>query len=225
MDAVDRHHTHGGLTVMTRLLSSFLSASFFLAMPALAAAQSSTSGFAGVLGGLTFGTVSAGAVAGNAGVEVAPNLFVIGEIGYMRNVTPKVVQDMFDDFDDQLEFELGVPVALEISVPQVYGFGGLRWSPAGAKVSPFVEGGLGIGRVSFKIDRAEVLGMDIRDEIEDVMGDESVTEEFLFTVGGGVNVALSKSVSMDLGLRYTRLATDDPAIRTVLAYGAIKFGR
>jgi len=222
------NHSHGELTLLTTLRRTLLITSICLALPVVAMAQSpnnSTSGFVGVLGGLTLGTTTSTGIAGNAGIRVAPDVFVIGEIGFMRNVTPKEINDQIDDFNDALEAQLGVPVTLEISVPQLYGFGGLRWNPSRGRVSPFVEGGVGFGRISMKVDRAEVQDIDIRDEVEDAIRSESTSSTaLLFAVGGGVNATISKSTSIDVGVRYTRTTVEDPSINTIMVYGAVKFG-
>jgi opacity protein-like surface antigen len=176
------------------------------------------------LGGVTFGTVTSAAVAGQGGVRIARDLYVIGEVGYMRNVLPKKIRDEFDDLVDEIENEAGVPVSLTVSIPAKYGFGGLRWSPSRGTVSPFVEGGVGVAHVSAKVDEAKVLGVDISDEVENELGDDASVTKVLFALGGGVNARISSTLSADIGFRYTRIATEDPAINSSLVYGALKIG-
>jgi opacity protein-like surface antigen len=195
--------------------------------PALASAQGTSStpqGFVGGLGGVTFGTVTSAAVAGQGGARIAPDLFVIGEVGYMRNVLPKKIRDEIDNLADALAFEAGVPVSLSVSIPAMYGFGGLRWNPSRGAVSPFLEGGVGVAHVNAKVDEAEVLGIDISDEVEDELGDDASATKFLFALGGGVNARMSSTLSADIGFRYTRIATEEPAINSSLLYGALKIG-
>lgn len=215
--------------MMTTLRRTLLIASLSLAVPAAAAAQgsqSSPAGFAGVLGGLTFGATTSSAIAANGGIGIAPGLFVFGELGYMHDVIPGEFKDVVDDLADMLEFQTGARVALDLAVPQIYAFSGMRWSPSRGRVSPFVEGGVGIGRISLRVDRAEVGGIDMRDDVEDAMGDDVNSTALLFAAGGGVNAAISRSASMDLGFRYMRLAAEDPsAVNVAMVYAAIKFGR
>jgi opacity protein-like surface antigen len=111
-----------------------------------------------------------------------------------------------------------------VSIPAKYGFGGLRWSPSRGAVSPFVEGGVGVAHVNAKVDEATVLGIDISDEVKDDIGDDASATKFLFALGGGVNARISSALSADVGFRYTRIATDDPAINSSLLYGALKVG-
>jgi opacity protein-like surface antigen len=194
--------------------------------PAVASAQgtSAPQGFVGGLGGVTFGTVTSAAVAGQGGVRIARDLYVIGEVGYMRNVLPKKIRDQFDDLVDEIENEAGVPVSLTVSIPAKYGFGGLRWSPSRGTVSPFVEGGVGVAHVSAKVDEAKVLGIDISRDVEDELGDDASVTKLLVAVGGGMNARLSSTLSADIGFRYTRIATEEPAINSSLLYGALKIG-
>jgi hypothetical protein len=181
-------------------------------------------GFVGGLGGLTFGTVTSGAVAGRAGAAITPNLFVIGEVGYMRNVLPKKLRDELDDLADAIVFDTGVPVSLTVSVPSTYGFGGLRWIPSRGRVSPFLEGGVGVAHIRARVDKAEVLGIDIRDEVEDALGDDATATKFLVALGGGFNARVSAALSADVGFRYTRIATDEPAINSSLVYAGLNVG-
>jgi hypothetical protein len=195
------------------------------AQPSVAQAQDTPGGFVGALGGLTFGTVTSGAVAGQGGVEVAPGLFVIGEVGYMRNVLPKELRDEIDEMADLLSLIYEVPVDVRMSVPAVYGFGGLRWTPGAGAIVPFVEGGVGVGHISLRIDEADVMGVDFSELIEDELdGDDTNATKFLVALGGGVTVRPSRSLAVDLGFRYTRIATEDPVINSSMAYGAVKVG-
>ena len=196
-----------------------------LAVPASVRAQEAPSGFVGGLGGLTFGTVTSAAVAGQGGAEVAPGLFVIGEVGYMRNVLPKEVRDTVDDVADLLSVIYGVPVDITFSIPATYGFGGLRWSPARGAAAPFVEGGVGVGHISMRVDEVDVLGIDLRGIVEDELDDEDTNAtKFLLALGGGVTLRPSDVIAVDVGYRYTRIATEDPAINSSMVYGAVKFG-
>jgi opacity protein-like surface antigen len=126
---------------------------------------------------------------------------------------------------DALEFELGVSVNVDISVPATYGFGGVRWIQPRTPVAPFLEAGGGVGRIKLSIDRAEIMGIDVSGLIEDELGDEVSDTKFLFVIGGGVNARLATSFSVDAGYRFLRIATEDPAINTSMVYVAIKISR
>ena len=213
---------------MTRSFVRVLCLFVFLALPRLASAQPDAvapAWFVGGLGGVTFGTVTSATVGGQVGFKIAPNLFVIGEVGRMRNVMPKEIQDELDLFVELLELELGVPITFDVSLPATYGFGGVRWMEPGRAVSPFVEAGVGVGRITLKVDKATVLGLDISDEINDVAGADANATELLIAVGGGVTASLGQSAWLDVGYRYTRIAAGDPSINASMLYAAVKFGR
>jgi outer membrane protein with beta-barrel domain len=197
-----------------------------IASPVSAQGTSNSRVFVGGLGGVTFGTATSSAIAGQVGVRIMPNVFVIGEIGRMQNVLPGDIADQIQEGIDFLE-QAGIPVDIDVKAPAVYGFGGLRWAQAGRRIAPFVEGGVGFGHITADVS-GTVGGIDVSDFIEDELGDldQSVTE-FLIAFGGGVNIGLTRTVAIDAGYRYTRIFTDEEPPNTSLVYGAIKimFGR
>jgi opacity protein-like surface antigen len=69
------------------------------------------------------------------------------------------------------------------------------------------------------------MGVDFSELIEDELdGDDTNATKFLVALGGGVTVRPSRSLAVDLGFRYTRIATEDPVINSSMAYGAVKVG-
>ena len=199
----------------------------FPLIPATAFAQGTAADmtwFAGGLGGLTFGTETSGAVGGQFGVKVARNLFVIGEVGRMQNVIPKKVKDDLDDLIDGLEEELGVPITVDVSLPATYFFGGLRWIQPRPGIAPFVEGGVGAGHISIKAERIEILGIDVSDEFEEELGDDENATKFLLALSAGITAKLGQRAALDVGYRYSRIATEEPSINTSMVYVAVKFG-
>ena len=207
--------------MIIRVIRSALLVAALALVPASAFAQG-TPWFVGGLGGITFNTESNAAFGAQFGVQVRPNLFVIGEVGQMRNVMPTE----FSDFFDELRSDFDVPLTLDVRIPTTYAFGGVRYVQPRQTVSPFVEAGVGFGRVSLKIDRAEAFGIDFKQELEDELdAADFASNEFLLALGGGVHARFRESVGLDVGYRYTRIATDDPAINVSMIYAAIKFSR
>ena len=82
-----------------RIRSVLLGTAFLLTTATGAAAQGASSprAFVGGLGGVTFGTATSSAIAGQVGVRISRDLFVIGEIGRMWDVTPSEVSDEIED--------------------------------------------------------------------------------------------------------------------------------
>lgn len=180
----------------------------------------------GGLGGVTFGTVSSAGAAGRVGFKLAPNVFLIGEAGRMGNVMPKELEEFAQFLEDDLEFELGAPVTLEFSVPANYGFVGVRFVQPRQSLNLFAEAGIGAGQISVNLSKAEVLGIDVTDDVNDLIDDEVPSEtKVLFALGGGLNVPMGQRTSIDVGYRYTRIATEDPAINSSMVYAAFVFGR
>ena len=205
-----------------------------LAAPAAAQDPPGPRMFAGGLAGVTFGTETSSAIAGQFGVRIARDLFVIGEFGRMQNVLPDEVADQLPLAEEFLEGILGLPVNIEIKAPALYGFGGIRWAQSGRRIAPFAEAGLGFAHLTGDL---KVNGVDIENILEEFgadFGDVSdlSTNEFLLAFGGGVNIGLTRTVSVDAGYRFTRIFTEEftqlldaeiPAPNTSMVYGAVKF--
>jgi hypothetical protein len=212
-----------------RIRSVLLGTAFLLTTATGAAAQGASSprAFVGGLGGLTFGTATSSAIAGQVGVRISRDLFVIGEVGRMWDVTPSEVSDDIETGIDFLE-QQGIPVNLEFSVPAFYSFGGIRWAQSGRRINPFVEGGVGFARLTGEVS-GTIGGVNVDDFLEEFdaeLGDFA-TNEVLIAFGGGANISLTPSVSVDAGYRYTHIFVDDPSVNTSMVYAAVKihFGR
>lgn len=212
-----------------RIGSVLLGTAFLLTTATGAAAQgASPKAFAGGLGGVTFGTATSAAIAGQVGVRISRDLFVIGEVGRMWDVTPSEVSDEIETGIDFLE-QQGIPVNLEFSVPAFYAFGGIRWAQSGRRVAPFVEGGVGFGHLTGEVS-GTIAGIDVDAFLEEAeFGDlvDFSTNEALIAFGGGANISLTPNVSVDAGYRYTHIFVDDPSVNTSMVYAAVKilFGR
>lgn len=191
------------------------------AAPSAASAQSAAPearSFVGVLAGVTFGTESGAMIAGRYGHRVGRNLHVFGEVGRITDVTPSEIADQFDELVDLIGED--VPVSFSATVPATTFVGGIRWSQARGKLSPFVEAGAGGAHLRADID-VRIAGIDVSDEIREELGEELTTTKFLLLFGGGVNVAVSSSLSVDAGYRFTRIFTDAPAVNCSAVYAAV----
>ena len=202
------------------LTLALVCAAVIAATPAAARAQNR--GFIGGLGGITFGTETSSVFAAQGGIRIASQLVVFGEAGRMQNVLPGDIQDQIDDFVRMFEAETGVDVLLEAKVPSFYGMGGIRWS-SDAPFAPFVEGGMGFANLSLDL-HAEIEGVDVSDQADEVIEEDDLDEtKFLVAFGGGVNARLAEQVRLDIGYRYTRIFTEDPAVNTSAVFAALKF--
>ena len=194
-----------------------------LIAPRLAAAQTAAPDariFAGGLVGVTFGTETGAMFGGRIGFRVSRNLHLFAEVGRITDVTPKEISDQIDEVLDIIGTE--VPVTLEAKFPTTYFAGGVRWSQTRGRVGPFVEAGVGVGHITPDV-KLTIDGIDFSDELRDEIGDDASANEFLFMAGGGVNITISPMVSVDAGYRFTRIATEDPAVNCSAVYGMVVF--
>jgi len=198
------------------------------ALPAFGQGTGSPRGFVGGMAGVTFGTVTDSGLAGQFGMRIGGGLHIVGEVGRLQDVLPKELSDKIDNLIDLAEDQTGLPVTVDVGAPATYGMGGLRWSPVSkGRVFPFVEGGLGVGHVRLKLE-LKVAGVDMSDEVWEQLDDEDTKiTKLLMGLGGGVNVRLNDTASIDVGYRYFRVFTGDPVVHTSMVYGAVKysFGR
>jgi len=194
-----------------------------LMAPRLAAAQTAAPDariFAGGLVGVTFGTETGAMFGGRVGFRVSRHLHLFAEVGRITDVTPKEIGDQINEALDLIPEE--IPVTFTAKTPTTYVVGGVRWSQTQGRIGPFAEAGVGVGHITadFKL---VVDGIDLSDELRDEVGDDISATEFLFMFGGGVNITISPVVSVDAGYRFTRIATEDPAVNCSAVYGMVVF--
>lgn len=202
----------------------------FACLSTSAWAQSDERGFVQGIGGMTFGTEAAPIFGGGFGVNVARNFQITGEFGTMRDILPAWIQDEADDAALQVEqvillfFGERIDVGVDTSAPAFYGMGGGRFlGPTAGAARPFVGASVGFANVSPEV-QLEIDGEDVTDEaIEDGFLPRfgSVTE-LLVAAGGGVNLAATRSVAIDIGYRYTRIFANQ-GINVHCVYGSVGY--
>jgi opacity protein-like surface antigen len=160
------------------------------------------------LGGITFGTETAGAFGGEAGGWVGRNLVVFGEAGHMVNVAPKELQDDLDEAEDALEFLTGADWGFESKVPSTYFGGGAKYLfPSQRAMNFYVAGSAGFARL-----KAEITEQDFGDIIDDLIDEGFIEEddvegtEFYFSVGGGLMGNIGGSALYDVGYRFIKIS-------------------
>jgi hypothetical protein len=192
---------------------------------AATAVPAQAQGFVGGLGGVTFGTTTDFAFAGRAGLRIAPHVYLVGEMGRMRDVMPADLHTLIEDELASIPDVIGkVPIHVEVRLQSSYGLGAIRVVAAGP-VAPFVEVGGGVARLSLDVN-ASIAGFDIGEEVEDLVSSDALdTTQPLIMAGGGLRLATGGGSSVDVGYRYTRILVDNPKINTSLVYLGINFGR
>ena len=188
-------------------------------LPVAAAAQGSgvlVSGLGGATVGTTSGPFVGGRIAGDFGNGVQP----FGEVGWVGDALPQSIRDQVDEVLD--DFDIG-PVDLDVDLRAVYGLFGVRWvPPSEASVQPYVEGAIGVTRLSASFS-ARIGGIEFTEDDLPVGIPTSVTEPAA-GFGGGVLVRMTPAVSLDVGYRYMFISSDDNIhLHTLLGGVSVRF--
>jgi opacity protein-like surface antigen len=202
-----------------------------LCFPAAALAQSPRA-YVDLSGGfaVTSDTTS-GDVLGEAGVRVAPNLFVFGDLGRFANLQPSLFQPTVDATATTLSTG-GLSVNGVASVPAWYSMGGLRYAiPTGSRVSPYFFGGAGFARVSqtatFTYSSGTLpgstpnVGDDVTSQLVSI-GDfvqPASTTSMMVAFGGGVEAPVAPHLVFDVGYRVAHVSTDTPINAQSVTFG------
>lgn len=91
----------------------------------------------------------------------------------------------------------------------------------------FLEGGGAAqvkARLTALIRGSETLQGDISDLVSVPFTESSPQTKALATFGGGLMLTITQKMGVEMGYRYIRIFTDNPAINTGTIYGALRFG-
>jgi opacity protein-like surface antigen len=209
-----------------------------LAIAALAATPASAqesipqdpAGYIGGFGGAawTDGN-STGSVVFEGGVRIAPHLMVFTNVGHFADLQADL-QPTLDAATAALA-DQGLVVTAGGSLPAWYGIGGLRAEIAtGARVLPYVVGGVGAARLSptpqftfmsgtMPDGSQPAVGLDITSTLisSGTYTAPPANTEFMLMLGGGVQVPLVTRWVADVGYRYSRIAADTALNTTATA--------
>lgn len=164
------------------------------AIPSSARAQSGSGevqGFGGLtIGTSTFGSALSPTFGGRVGVDLTPNLQVIGEGGRLADIKSPLL--------DLLDF-----TSVGVRVSALYGEGGVRFlaSPPRSAVRPYGEATAGFARL-----KAGITGLDgpASDIINTTINVVNSTRPML-GVGGGV-LLQGGPLTVDVGYRYKKIS-------------------
>jgi opacity protein-like surface antigen len=174
---------------------------------------------------------TSGDVALEAGVRIAPNLFVFGNLGQFHNLQPSQLQPTVDNTDVMLSAS-GISVNGTARVPAFHAVGGLRYAiPTSKGFSPYVLGGIGFARLSptatFTYSSGTLTGFtptagdDVTSQLVS-LGDftqPAASTAFMFTLGGGVDVPVAPHLMIDVGYRVSRIQADTPVNASSIVAG------
>jgi hypothetical protein len=207
------HRFFAGITALVSIVAG--------ASPAFAQSERA---YVDAVGGLamTPGTRS-GDVIGEAGVRIAPRLFVFGDIGQFHNLEPSVFQPSVDQTVATLSAAQGLATTGTARASALFSIGGLRYEPPmNSRVSPYVFGGVGVARLQPSAQFTYMsgplagvtpsAGQDVTSQLvsQGFFTQPAATTSFMFSMGGGVNVPVAPHLSLDAGYRYARVSADTP---------------
>ena len=186
-------------------------------------AQTERGYISGIGGFTTTPDTTARDVVAEGGVRIASHLLVFGDVGQFHNLQPSDVQPNVD-LTIAASADRGLAVIGTGRVPAVYTVGGLRYEAGTrARVSPYVLGGIGVAHLkptaqftyssgTLPDGSTPTVGADVTTQLESAF-DFTLplpTNAFMFTLGGGVRVPVSRHWAMDADYRYARIAADTP---------------
>jgi opacity protein-like surface antigen len=197
-----------------------------------------TGGFDSSSTALAAGTSLMSGVGGaQGGVRVAKHVLVFGEFGRFKDLEPSVVQSSVDATVAVLATNNGLDVTGDSRLPATYGLGGLRiQGSARNNVVPYILAGFGGARLTPTAQFAfadgvlpgtdpslppPTVGTDVTPQI--IAAGSFIqpppSSAFMFALGGGVQVNVSRRWMADLGYRYSRIAADEPLHAQGLTFG------
>jgi opacity protein-like surface antigen len=161
------------------------------------AAAPAETGYIGFVAQSAFGNVTSQSFGVEGGVYVNPRLSIIAEAGLIRDTAPATLGSAAQVIAGYLA-QTQSAVTYSVKQPISFGGVGVRYAiPYSETISPYVLGMGGFGRV--KKDVAFTIGgTDLAGTATRPMG----------TFGGGVAWQPRPAVVLDLGYRYSRIATE-----------------
>lgn len=184
-------------------------------------AQTTPRTYASGVAGVTFGTESDLMFGGEFGGNVTETIQLFGEVGLMRNVLPRHIQDGLDELADILTLTTGDLWEFDATVRNTYFGGGVRVMFPRRELRPYLLGGLGVAALRLKVTELDF--GDITDElVEDGDLDNASETKPMVSLGGGIMVPVGGSTFVDLGYRFHKVFTEE-SVNISRLYGALGF--
>jgi hypothetical protein len=212
-------------------MRTFILATVIAAAPAAAFAQAPRAYVSGAGGFATTADGTSGDVRGEAGVTIAPHVFVFGDVGRFHNLQPSSVQPAVDAASQSLS-AIGVDVTGSAQVPAWYTSGGVRLQiPAGSRLTPYVFTSLGMARLTPKAtfsyasgtlgDTAPAIGDDVTSQVVSTgtFTQPPSTAALMWSGGGGVEAPIARGLVFDASYRLSRVSADTPLHAQGLTFG------
>jgi opacity protein-like surface antigen len=179
--------------------------------------------------GATLGAGPGALFGATFGMKAGPKLQITGELGGMTNILPPSVADDVDVAAAIVADSKGGKHSSSASARATYGLVGIRRAlreVSGAMT--FVEFGVGAATVrstvSAQIRGSEALQGDISNLVSTPFTAATPTTNAMFSVGGGIILGVTRTTAVEVGYRYARIFTDNPAINMSNIVGGFRFG-
>jgi len=182
--------------------------------------------FAGGLGAVTFGPVTASDFAARVGVKPSSHVALFGEFGRMTDVLPSAEQQTITDNTTALAAAQGGTTSLVLGhVPAGYGEFGVRAvGKSQQHVKPFGEAAFGFTHLTSSLT-ATIDGADVTSQVLTTPLTSHLPQTApLMSLSGGLSIAAGKRTSFDIGYRYSRVFADTDGINVGKLYGAVHVG-
>jgi opacity protein-like surface antigen len=197
-----------------------------------------TGGFAVSSASTLSNTFTSGSSSAQVGAHVGNHVSIFGELGHFRDLAPANVQTNVDATVTSLAADQGLEVTGTTSMPATFGLGGARvtmpvkWS----HVTPYVLGGLGGAHIDpsaeFHYTAGTLPGTDpsattpaIGDDVtaniisSGLFTQPASSTAFMFSLGGGANINISRHWLADAGYRYSRIDATTPLNQQGMQFG------
>jgi len=201
------------------------------ARPASAQTAQTDRAYVAGVGGFAIADDTSGQVAGEAGVRVAPHVFVFGNVGQFHNLSSSQLQPSIDDETATL-LNTGLTVTGTATTPTFYTTGGVRVQiPTHGRVTPYVFGGLGFAHLMptahFTYTSGTLSGATPNpgDDVTTTilgLGDftqPAASNALMVSTGAGVETTLAPHVTLDVGYKYSRVDSDTPINAQSVLFG------
>jgi opacity protein-like surface antigen len=179
---------------------------------------------------------TSGHVSVQGGVPVWKHTLAFGEFGHYRDLEPTGAMPGVDSTVATLAATDGLDVIGSARMPATYGLGGARFElPTHSRLSPYVLGGIGAAHLtpSARFDYTDgtlpnadpsfspTVGQDVTQQIisAGAFTQPPTENAFMFSLGGGADVGLSRHWSLDAGYRYSRIEANTPLNANGMAFG------
>jgi len=212
-------------------MRTWIIAAAIVAAPAAVFAQTTRAYVNGAGGFATTPDGTSGDLLGEAGVKVAPHLYVFGDVGRFRNLQPSEVQPVVDTTTATLS-TLGIDVTGTARVPAWYSTGGVRAEiPTRSRITPYVFGGAGVAHLTPKAafsytsgtlgDSTPTVGDDVTSQLVS-LGDftqPAATNALMLSTGAGIEAPIARHVMFDAGYHFSHVNADTPLHAQGLTFG------